>query len=299
MELTDHQLKVLASKSIADKALFTIKGILNGIALDGIITSKEITELYTWCETHKDLVYKNPFKEFINTIQSLTLNGSIDREAIEDLIWLSQKYDGSFNYYDAITSDLQLLQGICHGIIADGEINDEEIYALDKWLDENEHLSNYYPYDEIRTLVLTIVSDKKIDEHERNLLIAYFSQFSNIQTPSTKLAIKEQTGDVKINAICTSNPNIDFDGRIFCITGTLNRCSRSDMERKIKDLGGHYSNTISTKTDYLIVGVNGSAAWAYSCYGRKVENALSLRKSGHTIQIIHEYDFCDVLDDLL
>lgn len=70
------------------------------------------------------------------------------------------------------------------------------------------------------------------------------------------------------------------------------------MEKTISDLGGIPTKTLTKKTDYLIVGDNGNQAWAFACYGRKVEKALGLRKSGHKISLIHEYDFIDAIEDL-
>ena len=71
-----------------------------------------------------------------------------------------------------------------------------------------------------------------------------------------------------------------------------------DVESEIIRHGGIPVNNISKKTDYLIIGDNGNPAWAFACYGRKVEKALGLRKEGHTIVLIHEYDFSDIIDDL-
>ncbi len=51
-------------------------------------------------------------------------------------------------------------------------------------------------------------------------------------------------------------------------------------------------------TDYLIVGNAGNPCWAYSCYGRKIEQAVDLRKAGGKIKIVNEIDFWDVLEDL-
>ena len=70
------------------------------------------------------------------------------------------------------------------------------------------------------------------------------------------------------------------------------------MERTIFDLGGIPTKRITKKTDYLIVGDNGNSAWAFACYGRKVEKALDMRKNGHTIVLIHEFDFTDIIEDL-
>ena len=71
------------------------------------------------------------------------------------------------------------------------------------------------------------------------------------------------------------------------------------MQNQFNKLGGIPTDSINKRTDYLIVGDNGNPAWAFSCYGRKVEKALSLRKDGHTITMIHEFDFSDIIDDLI
>ena len=49
--------------------------------------------------------------------------------------------------------------------------------------------------------------------------------------------------------------------------------------------------------DYLVIGANGNECWAYSAYGRKVEQAIELRKSGSRLTIIHEFDFWDAVED--
>ena len=75
--------------------------------------------------------------------------------------------------------------------------------------------------------------------------------------------------------------------------------SRESLKNKIEQLGGIPTDSLTKKTDYLIVGDNGNPAWAFSCYGRKVEKAINLRKEGHTIMLVHEFDFYDVLNDLI
>jgi len=253
--------------------------------------------LYNWATDHKVLIFRNPFKEFLTIIETTLIEPEVSMETIDDLFWLCQKFESDAYYYSAITTDLQILQGICHGILSDGEVADTEIYKLEEWVIENEHLNSYYPYDEIRSLILSITSDHKIDHEERLLLTAFFHQFADIHTLSTKDHIEEATANTKISALCTSEPNISFDGTIFCFTGVMKRGIRKDIEEKVIQLGGQISDTLTRKTDYLIVGDNGNQAWAFACYGRKVEKALNLRKEGHTIMIVHEFDFSDVLDD--
>ena len=293
----EFEFRKFTSRSEADKAINSLKGLLLGINLDSEVNESEIKELENWCSKHKALKNRNPFKEFMTIISDSIADNSISPEIIEDLYWLCQKYEHDSVYYNAVTSDLQILQGICHGIISDGVVRDVEVHELDKWLENNEHLTSYYPYDEIKSLVTSILSDGKIDEEERKRLLAYFNEFSDLASKELAAKVKNEISDVTISGICTVTPNVEFDGRTFCFTGVAKRAPRKELEKVVGELGGIYSDSITLKTDYLIVGDNGNPCWAFACYGRKVEKAIELRKSGKQISVIHEFDFWDFVED--
>lgn len=298
-KIDDQTLKIYTAKAQADKAISSLKGILMGINLDGKVNEKEINELKKWVVSHNELIHRNPFNEFMMIIENTISSKIPPKETIEDLYWLCQKYENDNVYYNTVTSDLQILQGICHGILSDGIINEKEIFDLNKWLEENEHLSTYFPYDELRSLILSIVSDNKVDEEEKIVLKAYFRQFINLKEDETNEQLKKETAEVQISGLCTSEPNVIFENKTFCITGVLKRGNREALQNDIIKLGGIPTESVNKKTDYLIIGDNGNPAWAFSCYGRKVEKALSLRKEGHTIMLIHEFDFADIVDELI
>lgn len=298
-KIDEQSLKIYTAKAQADKAISSLKGILLGINLDEEINDKEINELKKWVVSNNELINRNPFNEFMSIIENTISNKIPPKETIEDLYWLCQKYENDNVYYNTVTSDLQILQGLCHGILADGNINEKEVFDLNKWLEENEHLSTYYPYDELRSLILSIISDNKVDEEEKIILKAYFKQFVNLKDNKISEQIKDETSDIQISGLCTSDPNVTFENKTFCITGVLKRGNRENLQNDIIKLGGIPTESVNKKTDYLIIGDNGNPAWAFSCYGRKVEKALTLRKEGHTIMLIHEFDFADIVDDLI
>lgn len=219
--------QIVTVKARADKAINSLKGILLGIISDEKIDSYEMKELQLWARENNDLVNRNPFKEFMTLIDNTASNGIPTKEAIEDLYWLCQKYEHDSIYYKGITSDLQQLQGIFHGILSDGELNDTEIFKLHEWLSENEHLNSYYPYDEIRSLVLSVVSDKKIDEDERLILMAFIKQFVELSNSEVKASIERATADINISGICAVDPEIIFENKTFCVTGILSRGTRT------------------------------------------------------------------------
>ena len=70
-------------------------------------------------------------------------------------------------------------------------------------------------------------------------------------------------------------------GKTFVITGTLEGLSRGEAEKKIQDLGGKVSSSVSKKTDYVVVG---------SDPGSKYEKAKALG-----VQILDEGQFVQML----
>jgi NAD-dependent DNA ligase len=295
--IEDLSYRRFTSKSEADKAINSVKGLLIGIKMDGIVDDNELIELDSWCKKHHELINRNPFREFMTVIQEAIREPENRLDLIEDLTWLCQKYENDNIFYNSVTAELQTLQGICHGILSDGVIEDIEIRQLDKWLDEHEFLATYYPYDELRSLLTSVLADGFINEEERKRLFAYFNEFASISDEKIAKTVVEKINGTKITGICTSDPQVDFDGKTFCFTGISKQAPRKEIASKIEELGGIFKNSISNDTNYLIVGDNDNPCWAFACYGRKVEKAINLRKEGKNISIIHEYDFWDILED--
>jgi DNA ligase (NAD+) len=67
-----------------------------------------------------------------------------------------------------------------------------------------------------------------------------------------------------------------FAGKTFVITGTMALFSRTEMEERIRRLGGKTSSSVSRKTDFVVAGDNP---------GSKLEKARELG-----IEILSEED---------
>jgi len=280
-----------------DKAIHTLEGILRGISIDSEITREELNELRAWCKDNEFSVDKEPFKTLIPYIIEALEDDYLDEHEREDIITICQSIDSGSKYYKVVTSDLQRLQGIFHGIMADSKITDDEIKHLRAWTDENRHLIGMYPYDELHTLLLNILEDGVVDNDERRMLEQFFHIFIK-RGESTTI---EDTTDTKValrmDCLVTSDPNIAFMDSMFCITGKFKSAKRSEVVEQIQVLGGQFKSTVSQKTQYLIVGGAGNSAWTYNCYGRKIEDATNLRREGYPIQIVSEADFWDAVEN--
>jgi hypothetical protein len=295
-EKNEFAYRQFTTKSEAHKAFNSLKGIIEGIGLDYRVNQKEIFELEAWCEKYEALRLRNPFNDIITNIQVIISDNVVTAEEIADMKWLCERFEGEFGYYDVLTSDLQRLQGVCHGLLSDGIIKDEEVKALAIWLDQHSHLSSFYPYDEIVSILTEVLEDNKIDEQERELLAKYFLEFVELTDHELVEEVYVRTKNIDIKGICATAPDIIFSKHQFCWTGTSSRGKkRAEIAKLIEDNGGKFINSVSTKTNYLIVGDDGNPSWAYACYGRKVEKAMQVRKEGGKVVIVHENDFWDAL----
>ena len=182
------------------------------------------------------------------------------------------------------------------GIVGDGEINETELYGLSLWLAEHEHLRTCWPYDEVDSLITSVLRDGKIDESERTQLHNFFGEFVALADNRTIVSPQLIQGGSFLG-LCAVCPEMSFEGRRFVFTGASRRYSRKQFRSAIENLGGHMSESVSNNIDYLIIGADGNPCWAYACYGRKVEMAVVLRKQGARLLLVHENDFHDAIAD--
>jgi hypothetical protein len=50
---------------------------------------------------------------------------------MDEVIWLCSQMQPDTEYFCAVTSDMQRLQGIIGGIVSEGQVDDDEVRALD------------------------------------------------------------------------------------------------------------------------------------------------------------------------
>jgi hypothetical protein len=283
------------TRSRLDKAVNSLVGLIEGIALDGAINQSEISFIHRWLDDNSEYSHRHPFNELIPVVKQAVSDGILSDDERKDILWLCEQLV-STEYYDLTTADLQRLHAILGGIASDGIITVAELRGLSDWLIEHEHLKSCWPYDEVDSLITTILADQKIDDSEHNLLMDLFTEYTAILDSRTIVRPKLSDGS-NLVGLCAVCPNIVFQDSKFCITGKSFKYSRDQFSDLIKRLGGEFVNSVSSLVNYLIIGADGNPCWAYACYGRKVEEAVALRKNGVRIALIHENDFHDAVAD--
>ena len=112
-------------------------------------------------------------------------------------------------------------------------------------------------------------TDGVMDAGEKEVLLGILNEFINPQT---------------------QNVEIDFNGKLVCLSGEFNYGSKSQVEEWLCAKGAQIAKSVTGKLDVLILGEAGSAAWKYGNYGSKYEKACRLNEKGKKIVIVKEGD---------
>jgi len=289
----DNQVyRQFSDPSLIEKDLQTLKGIIQGIQSDDVVTNRECSELQMWLDSRWKYEYKQPYRELMSIIKEAIQDDILTKEESANIIWFCNLYIEKTGYFEVITSGIQRLTGIVKGIIIDDEINLKELEYLDQWLEDNELLKHIYPYNELYNFVTSIMQDKEISEEKHCALLTFCTALTGDATgTSNELHISALHTD-----FCQINPHIYIPESTFCITGLSKKIKRREIAERIELYDGYVVDNINAKLNYLIFCGEPNAGWAFTCYGRKIEQAIEHQKTGAKLVIVHEYDLYDHLD---
>ena len=80
--------------------------------------------------------------------------------------------------------------------------------------------------------------------------------FSDEYKKETVQRLKEYGVQLEISAEQLQGQTNKLEGEIIVVSGVFNKLSRTELKKAIEDNGGKVSNSISSKTTYLVAGEN-------------------------------------------
>ncbi|MCB4773603.1 MAG: BRCT domain-containing protein [Sulfurovum sp.] len=188
--------------------------------------------------------------------------------------------DKSFEYYDSQRIEDRKIDefiGLCRGVLADNDFNEEEKKYLIDWIDKNKLTE----HNTVGKLYKQLLSEFSLDDLKNTLFmfIGGNSPSQEIASMSTQLPIEK------------SLAKIEFSNSSFCLTGNFSSAyrNRNVIEEIIVSKNGKCKNSVTMDLDYLVIGEFGNNDWRHSNYGRKIEKAIKYRESNQSkIKIISE-----------
>ncbi|HBC1013211.1 TPA: BRCT domain-containing protein [Escherichia coli] len=278
-----------------DKLFANLVSIIEGILADGVIREEEILYLDTWLLEANSIIQNRVIKSISARVTDILTDGIITTEEKKDIKNILNKVQREIldipdiDFYSN-DIDIHLLNGLCKGVIADRNLNEEEIRYLNWWLIQNGTLKNNYPGKAIYCLIHDILKDGVITKDESLILHKTLVDFTGCDLENG--VVDGLATRLPIDAGCL----VELKGRNYCLTGQFVAGKRAVVEDLIKNAGGNISSGITQKLDFLVIGTLSSRDWKFSSHGRKIEKAIKYRdEKCLNIKIISEEMLFDVL----
>ena len=245
-------------------------GVIQGFSLDKKIKPEEENYIKQWVVENSSFKNNSELTEIFETLEKILDDGVITLEEMNELKFVTRKYYNTIAG-SPITNSLEELRGLLKGIITDNIISTEEGTNLIKWLYENIHLYDHFPFNHILSIFEEVLKDNIITEQESKSLIDIID---SILQPVQSLC--EQIS-------CVSNKHV-------CLSGNFSHGQKSDVEKVIINKGGLIDSSLKKTTDILVIGEYESQSYAHGNYGTKVRKAMEFNAKGCDIAIIKEAD---------
>jgi len=178
--------------------------------------------------------------------------------------------------------------GICRGIISDEMVNQKEAVFLKRWMEANLVYTEDIMAHKIYRRIKEMLVDRVLDQNERVELLALIRMFTGDGSPGE--IAKNLSSKLPLDI---PPPIVEFRDKTFCFTGAFAFGSRKMCQEVVVERGGIIKTSVSPLVDYLVLGYFGSTDWVHTTYGRKIENAMQLKKQHKTIKIISEDHWTD------
>ena len=131
-----------------------------------------------------------------------------------------------------------------------------------------------------------------IDDFPEKLKVTIGKLHEGGYIPSETKRIRKQLELIEIiGDPLKHNPESIFYGKSAAFTGTLSSMVRADAQKKIADIGGNISNSVTRNTDFLIVGQQDYRIVGDEGMSNKQEKAINLIENGSSLEILSEEDF--------
>lgn len=153
--------------------------------------------------------------------------------------------------------------------------------------------------------LLTIASFKELQRgnfgpaHNACGTISFYSFADLHPSPSLPKRIfrhfpKVDISEIAVTVDCINETN-PFFGKTMVFTGELKSMERTEAMQEVINRGAVVKNSVSAKTDYLIVGMQDNSIVGDDGMSTKEEKAYALKEKGAHIQILTEDEFIKLL----
>ena len=277
------------------KEFNSLIGIATGLVADDYITKGELDFFDLWIREQKyaDMMpFYNEIMDTLSEAKNDDFMSEYHKERLAELIQLAIENEIVFNKLST-TDDKNItnrLIGVIRVVLADDVLSNVEIESL-----HNIIASHTNPlFSATNDLLKKIKDFNNITQEQRDALKIELNRIIGGSIHEHGV-IDGMTANISFD---TLPEEFDLYCKRFVLTGSFYTMSRKQMGTLIESFGATQSRHVNGVTDLLVVGGMASKDWAFSSFGRKIEEAITLREDGNCLLIVNEKQMADYLEGL-
>ena len=267
-----------------EKAIFGLKGILEGVIADQRLTEQELLFLDVWLRSQESLGRDGDVVDLLDLISDILRDGYV---TADELVDLNQLIVDIIAYrqqeHISVESRINELLGFLSGIAADGVLKQQEIDSLCDWLDTNIEVCSEWPASLLVSRLNDILKDGVITPEENADLLQTIKEISGQRFEETGVAHGMSTEFFEDLLDVFSH-----EGQCLCFSGKFVTGTRKVVESTAQQLGASVKGDVTNDVTTLVIGTLASRDWRFSSHGRKIEKAIKLKEKGVPVVIITE-----------
>ncbi|MGB3386112.1 MAG: BRCT domain-containing protein [Marinomonas sp.] len=274
------------------KAIYSLKGILQGVTADATLNVMEALYLNTWLLEAKPLQSDPDVIDLLDSIKGALEDGKFEPDELDDINSLITDIIEFRCFEDITDSDyINEFLGLISGIIADDVINKDEFTYLVQWIKEHEDLVDDVV---VRGVVIKLIEFSELEsirESDKEKLLDFLKKVAGVRFIDT--------GSVDVHpigGIADEIKSMDHEGAKICFTGVFDTGSRKEIEAIAHDLGAITRKDPSQSIDYVVIGSKVSPDWKNTSLGRKIQKAVEFREAGFPVVILTEKQWLEFIE---
>ncbi|MBJ7536974.1 BRCT domain-containing protein [Marinomonas transparens] len=266
------------------KAIYSLKGILQGIVADTVLNSLEALYLNTWLLDSKPLRDDPDVVDLLDAIQSALEDGKFTADELDDLNTLITDII-EYRSFSTVTVDdyVNEFLGLISGVVADDQINEKEFAYIVEWINNHADVMEEVAVKNVIANVIDFSKRDHVTQDDEDALLLCLKQTAGIRFLETGSADAHPMDNIADNI-----DSMDHTGARICFTGVFNTGSRKEVEAIANNLGAITRKDPSKSIDYVIIGTQVAPDWKHTSFGRKIQKAVELREGGHPLIILTE-----------
>jgi len=175
-----------------------------------------------------------------------------------------------------VSETISQFVSLCRESVTSGVLTEQKADIIVGFVLDHPKISDVWPFTEFCALISRTPFVERIHE----IVLKIIDAAEESQTlDETNSIMKLHQFDIAVEDLISSR---------VAITGNFEQITRRELERLLKISGAQTCHSVTSQTNFLIVGRKKSLGWKYENFGTKIRDAVNLKSRGYGILMLSE-----------